>query len=433
LFIQTPDLLPEITVQPSNQVVSFGGLATFSVRATGNNLAYEWYFNGNPVPGATSDTLTVSNAGVAQVGDYSVRVTDSGSGRSIDSRRVVLEISSQPAAGVVFQDILEFNASGAAAAVLLKHGPIGKHGPEDAPFYSVSAGTIGYHLGNNVFGTTDLHETNHCNLVGRGTLYLRFETKASGTLLIHTGGSLIDNLVAVYRDASSYDALATNLLGCATNNLRDVVISAFGVPNPVEIPGVSAGQRFLVVADGIKGELGVLKLNWLMGNPAKPGSLPPPPIVRVNEGEATSLPDVEDVSTNAVPPPTYQWFRDGVLIPGAGNPGLNLPGPSVRDAGLYYVVITTPFGVITDYVATVEVKIPFSLVGLPDRLPAGIFDLQVSGTPGDPFTMQSTLDLFGWTDFAAGTMPGYTITVSDTNAGFNPVRFYRIVSDTPAP
>src|SRR5207248_8890910 len=87
LFIQTPDLLPEITVQPANQVVSFGGVATFSVRATGNNLGYGWYFNGNPIPGATSDTLTVTNAGVAQVGSYSVRVTDSGSGRSLDCRR----------------------------------------------------------------------------------------------------------------------------------------------------------------------------------------------------------------------------------------------------------------------------------------------------------------------------------------------------------
>src|SRR5205814_6020864 len=122
---------------------------------------------------------------------------------------------------------------------------------------------------------------------------LRFETKAAGTLLIHSGGSAIDNLVAVYRDVSSDDALPTNLLGCATNNVHDAVPSSFGVPNPVEIPGVSAGQRFVVVADGIQGEAGVLRINWLIGDPAKPGSMPPPPIVRVNEGEATSLPAVE--------------------------------------------------------------------------------------------------------------------------------------------
>ena len=123
--------------------------------------------------------------------------------------------------------------------------------------------------------------------------------------------------------------------------------------------------------------------------------------------------------------------RDRVLIPGANNPELDLPGPNARDSGLYFVVITTPFGIITNYVATVEVKIPFSLVGLPDRLPDGIFDLQLFGTPGDPFTLQSTADLFGWTDLFVGTLPGYTITVSDTNAGFNPVRFYRVSSTPP--
>ena len=123
---------------------------------------------------------------------------------------------------------------------------------------------------------------------------------------------------------------------------------------------------------------------------------------------------------------------DRVLIPGANNPGLDLPGPNAGDAGLYYVVITTPFGIITNYVATVEVKNPFSLVGLPDRLPEGIFDLQVFGTPGDPFVMQSTPDFFGWTDLVVGSMPGYTITLSDTNAGANPIRFYH-VSSTPPP
>jgi len=96
-------------------------------------------------------------------------------------------------------------------------------------------------------------------------------------------------------------------------------------------------------------------------------------------------------------------------------------------------VITTPFGFITNYVATVEVKISFGLLELPGGLPDCIFDLHVSGTPGDPFVMQSTRDLFGWTDFAVGTMPGYTITVSDTKAGLNPVRFYGAFSAPPTP
>src|SRR5437773_11784802 len=101
--------------------------------------------------------------------------------------------------------------------------------------------------------------------------------------------------------------------------------------------------------------------------------------------------------------------RDRLLIPGANNPGLDLPGPNPRDAGLYYAVITTPFGIITNYVATVEVKIPLSLVGLPDRFPDAIFDLQVSGTPGDRIILQSTVDFSGRAGLAIGISPSYTI------------------------
>ena len=88
---------------------------------------------------------------------------------------------------------------------------------------------------------------------------------------------------------------------------------------------------------------------------------------------------------------------------------------------------------MTLLIVYVEVKIPFSLVGLPGRLADSIFDLQVSGTPAEPYAMQAAPDLLGWTDLVVGTLPGYTITLSDTNAGFNAVRFYRIFSDMAAP
>ena len=91
---------------------------------------------------------------------------------------------------------------------------------------------------------------------------------------------------------------------------------------------------------------------------------------------------------------------------------------------------TDPF-TVTNYIATLEVKIPFSLVGLPGRLPDGIFDLQVSGTPAEPYAMQAAPDLLGWTDLVVGTLPGYTIMLSDANAGANPVRFYRTSSTAP--
>ena len=84
LNIVTP---PAITSQPSNQAVFAGEAATFSVGTAANAfLAFQWqYDNGiyltnladaGNVSGSTTSTLTVSNASPANVGAYSVIVTN---------------------------------------------------------------------------------------------------------------------------------------------------------------------------------------------------------------------------------------------------------------------------------------------------------------------------------------------------------------------
>lgn len=67
---------PSIGLQPASQIVSPGATATFNVVATGPLLQYLWYFNGNPIPGATSASLVISNAQPGNVGDYSVIVAN---------------------------------------------------------------------------------------------------------------------------------------------------------------------------------------------------------------------------------------------------------------------------------------------------------------------------------------------------------------------
>ncbi len=52
--------------------------ASFSVQARGlGALSYQWYFKGQPIPGATATNLTISNVQLANGGEYSVAVTDS--------------------------------------------------------------------------------------------------------------------------------------------------------------------------------------------------------------------------------------------------------------------------------------------------------------------------------------------------------------------
>jgi hypothetical protein len=69
---------PQILRQPQQQVVEPGKQAAFSVLlADTQGVTYQWRFNGNPISGATSDTLSLTNVTAANEGQYSVVVTNS--------------------------------------------------------------------------------------------------------------------------------------------------------------------------------------------------------------------------------------------------------------------------------------------------------------------------------------------------------------------
>lgn len=66
-----------ITQQPTGAAYASGDTLTFTVQASGGAQphSYQWERNRVAVPGATSATLTIPSAGVANVGDYRLRVT----------------------------------------------------------------------------------------------------------------------------------------------------------------------------------------------------------------------------------------------------------------------------------------------------------------------------------------------------------------------
>lgn len=76
---------PQITAQPQSVTIAVGGTATFAVGSSGSApLTYQWMRNGAAIAGATSDTLSVSNAQDADAGAYSVAISNA-YGMSISS------------------------------------------------------------------------------------------------------------------------------------------------------------------------------------------------------------------------------------------------------------------------------------------------------------------------------------------------------------
>ena len=76
----SPALAPNIIGQPTNQTVSGGQSASFTVSATAiPDPAYQWLANGVPITGATSATYAIPSAQSTNAGSYSV-VVSNGSG-----------------------------------------------------------------------------------------------------------------------------------------------------------------------------------------------------------------------------------------------------------------------------------------------------------------------------------------------------------------
>jgi hypothetical protein len=90
---------PAITAQPSNQTVTAGQMATFSVTATGKSpLSYQWSKNGSAISGATSPTYTTPATTTADSGS-SFQVAVSNSLGSVTSNSLTLTVTSGSGGG----------------------------------------------------------------------------------------------------------------------------------------------------------------------------------------------------------------------------------------------------------------------------------------------------------------------------------------------
>ena len=87
---------PSIVQQPTNQTVTAGATATFSVTANGAPApAYKWYRNNVAIAGATAGAYTTPTTTLADSG-ATFKVVVSNSSGSVTSNSVVLTVNSAP-------------------------------------------------------------------------------------------------------------------------------------------------------------------------------------------------------------------------------------------------------------------------------------------------------------------------------------------------
>ncbi len=69
---------PTISTNPISTTVSPGGSVTLRASASGGDLSYQWAFNGTNITDATNATLIITNLSSANVGSYTVTVSNLG-------------------------------------------------------------------------------------------------------------------------------------------------------------------------------------------------------------------------------------------------------------------------------------------------------------------------------------------------------------------
>lgn len=95
-------ILPPVIAQgPASMVVAPGSPATFSATVTGVQLSYQWLFNGAPIPGATGPTLSIPEADAAEVGKYTVRVSNPASPQGVTSKAASLGLETVETCAVI--------------------------------------------------------------------------------------------------------------------------------------------------------------------------------------------------------------------------------------------------------------------------------------------------------------------------------------------
>ena len=373
---------PQITLQPNAIRQLDGSSASLTVEATGTApLSFQWFRNDAPVAGATSSTLNFAVLSPNQSGSYRLEVTNSAG--SISSEAVLVEVLSlltinvQPSSLVVNLGepaLFRVMASGAGPlsyqwfkgadpiqGANTSELTIAAAGITDAGNYSVEISDEQNNLRSEIATLTILEpptilnepetfvlplgEAFEFSVRTEGSEPLSYQWQQNGTNLENLTGPQISFETLLAEHAGRYSIEVINQAGSASAEV--FVLEMILPPTSVTIltpPILSIGQSLML--------------------------------------EATS---------NGSPGKSYQWSKNGVIIPGATLAQLTIESVNSIDAGEYRLTVTNEAGSHTSDPVEIIVLAPPAISVNPSSISVGFgetatFEVSVSGS--DPIEYQ---------------------------------------------
>jgi len=355
-----PSVAPSITAQPTNDTVTAGQAASFSVVATGTApLSYQWQKNGTAISGATSASYTTAATTSADNGAQFVVVVSNSAG-SMTSNAAMLTV----------------NAAAVAPSITTQ--------PANQTVTVGQAATF--------------------TVVATGTAPLSYQWQKSGTAISGaTSASYTTPATTSSDNGAKFVVVVSDSAGSATSNAATLTVSAAAVaPSITTQPSnqtVTVGQTaaFTVVATGTA----PLSYQWQKSGTAISGATSasyttpattsadngaqfvvvvsnPVGSVTSNAGTLTvnassTAPSITTQPANqtvtvgqtatfkvvaaGAAPLSYQWQKNGTAISGATSASYTTPATTSADNGAKFVVaVSNVAGNVTSNAATLTVN-----------------------------------------------------------------------------
>ncbi len=382
-----------INTQPQDQTVGTGETATFSVGASGIGLNYQWRFNGTNlvdgagITGATTASLVLTNAQMAQAGNYSVEVSNTES--SVVSSNALLNVYEVlPLAEALDTTNWIWTTTGDA---LWQGQPIQTHDGIDAAW----SGTV--QDGQSSYLTT--------TVTGPGTLSWWWKVSSEPS----------NDRLRFYLDGSSTVTISGEV------DWQQQILALTAGSHELEWryyknSSVTAGQD--------RGWVDQVQF------------LPLVPTIAQQPASATvdeELPATFTVVASGTPPLAYQWrhngtnLMDGGTVTGATNATLLLSSAQLALAGTYSVIVSNAAGSVTSANAVLTVT---PVMGLAEALETPDWVWTKSGFP--PWVGQTNVMHDGVDAARSGAIANSQVTAFQTTVtGPGIIGFWWKVSSEP--